>query len=80
MNIFLMYSYHPNIFFTFYDTECQRYFKKSLFFVGEIGGNDLFSHISQNFSNFGILRNLVPLVVKEITKTVKVSYIFLYSL
>ncbi|KAK2375545.1 GDSL esterase/lipase [Trifolium repens] len=51
--------------------ECQRYFMKSLFFVGEIGGNDLFNHISQNFSNFGNLRNLVPLVVKAITKTVR---------
>ncbi|KAK2449668.1 GDSL esterase/lipase [Trifolium repens] len=51
--------------------ECHSYFKKSLFFVGEIGGNDLFSHISQKFSNFGNLRNLVPLVVKEITKTIK---------
>ncbi|XP_039686918.1 GDSL esterase/lipase At5g45910 [Medicago truncatula] len=45
--------------------DCRSYFKKSLFLVGEIGGNDLSSHISQNFSNF---RNVVPLVVAAITK------------
>uniref|UniRef100_A0A0D9UAY7 Sinapine esterase n=2 Tax=Medicago truncatula TaxID=3880 RepID=A0A0D9UAY7_MEDTR len=36
--------------------DCRSYFKKSLFLVGEIGGNDLSSHISQNFSNF---RNVI---------------------
>ncbi|XP_050902910.1 GDSL esterase/lipase At5g45910-like [Lathyrus oleraceus] len=46
--------------------DCRNYFKKSLFLVGEIGGNDIFSHITPKFSNF---RNLIPLVVNKITET-----------
>jgi len=58
------------MFVTLYNVDCRSYFKKSLFLVGEIGGNDLSSHISQNFSNF---RNVVPSVVDAITKATTVS-------
>ncbi|KAJ7968682.1 GDSL esterase/lipase [Quillaja saponaria] len=51
--------------------ECDRYFKRSLFFVGEIGGNDY----NYNFFAGGNITQLiatVPLVVEAITKATSV--------
>ncbi|GAU17305.1 hypothetical protein TSUD_110210 [Trifolium subterraneum] len=47
--------------------ECDIYFKQSLFIVGEIGGNDVFSHIK--LKTVGELREIVHLIVESITKT-----------
>ncbi|XP_058783867.1 GDSL esterase/lipase At5g45910-like [Vicia villosa] len=46
--------------------ECETFFKQSLFIVGEIGGNDVFSHISKTVTE---LREIVPLIVESITNT-----------
>ncbi|XP_058783858.1 GDSL esterase/lipase At5g45910-like [Vicia villosa] len=46
--------------------ECDSFFKQSLFLVGEIGGNDVFSHISKIVTE---LREIVPLIVESITNT-----------
>ncbi|KAG4996416.1 hypothetical protein JHK82_027222 [Glycine max] len=46
--------------------ECNNYFKKSLFIVGEIGGNDINALISYN--NISKLREIVPPMIEEITK------------
>lgn len=63
-----------NIFFVFLSEflECDKFFKKSLFLVGEIGGNDVFSHISKTITE---LREIVPLIVESITNTTSVCYI-----
>ncbi|XP_004485880.1 GDSL esterase/lipase At5g45910-like [Cicer arietinum] len=48
--------------------DCDSYFKKSLFVVGEIGGNDYnYAAFAGNISD---LQATVPLVVEEITKTI----------
>ncbi|WJX74477.1 acetylajmaline esterase [Trifolium repens] len=47
--------------------ECDIYFKQSLFIVGEIGGNDVFSLIK--VKTVGQLREIVPLIVESISKT-----------
>jgi len=56
-----------------YVTDCYSYFKRSLFVVGEIGGNDY------NYAAFAgditHLPALVPLVVNTITKAIEVCYI-----
>ncbi|WJX93406.1 acetylajmaline esterase [Trifolium repens] len=49
--------------------ECDDYFKKSLFFVGEIGGNDILSHVLTN-KPVTEIREIVPLMVEEIINTV----------
>jgi hypothetical protein len=54
--------------------DCDNYFKKSLFLVGEIGGNDY------NYAFFlgGSIKQLkaaVPLVVGAITRAASVSLI-----
>ncbi|KAK2354586.1 acetylajmaline esterase [Trifolium repens] len=48
--------------------ECDDYFKKSLFFVGEIGGNDILSHVLSN-KPVTKIREIVPLMVEEIANT-----------
>ncbi|KAJ1401788.1 SGNH hydrolase superfamily [Sesbania bispinosa] len=45
--------------------ECDNFFKKSLFLVGEIGGNDVMAHIS--YKDVIGLRELVPPMVEAIT-------------
>ncbi|KAL2335858.1 hypothetical protein Fmac_010304 [Flemingia macrophylla] len=47
--------------------ECEIYFKNSLFLVGEIGGNDINAIIP--YKNITKLRELVPLIVEEISNT-----------
>ena len=54
-------------------TECNNYFKKSLFIVGEIGGNDINAPISYN--NISKLREIVPPMIEEITKATIVCHI-----
>ncbi|GAU17332.1 hypothetical protein TSUD_110490 [Trifolium subterraneum] len=51
--------------------ECDIYFKQSLFIVGEIGGNDVFSHIK--LKTVEQLREIVPVIVESITKTATVE-------
>ncbi|XP_030516519.2 GDSL esterase/lipase At5g45910-like [Rhodamnia argentea] len=46
--------------------DCKTYFKKSLFLVGEIGGND-YNFAFANGANFEQLRPIVPIVVGAIT-------------
>ncbi|XP_057450964.1 GDSL esterase/lipase At5g45910-like [Lotus japonicus] len=45
--------------------ECNSYFKKSLFLVGEIGGNDVIALLSHK--NISKLREIVPSIVETIT-------------
>ncbi|RHN67637.1 putative sinapine esterase [Medicago truncatula] len=47
--------------------ECTSYFKKSLFIVGEIGGNDVLQYISSK--KFTKIRKVVPYLVESITHT-----------
>jgi len=54
-------------------TECTSYFKKSLFIVGEIGGNDVLQYISSK--KFTEIRKVVPPLVESITYTTMVCYI-----
>lgn len=54
-------------------TECESFFKKSLFIVGEIGGNDVGSFLSHK--NITELREMVPLLVETITNTTDVCNI-----
>ncbi|KAK2407842.1 GDSL esterase/lipase [Trifolium repens] len=49
-------------------TKCGDYFQKSLFFVGEIGGNDILSHVLTN-KPVTQIREIVPLMVEEIANT-----------
>jgi len=58
-------------FFSCEFTECDSFFKKSLFIVGEIGGNDIFYHLSKTISE---LREIVPLMVDSIKNTTIVCY------
>jgi hypothetical protein len=58
----------------YYETECDDYFKKSLFFVGEIGGNDILSHVLTN-KPVTKIREIVPLMVEEIANTASVCYV-----
>ncbi|AES71072.2 GDSL esterase/lipase At5g45910 [Medicago truncatula] len=46
--------------------ECDSFFKNSLFIVGEIGGNDIFYHLSKTITE---LREKVPLMVESIKNT-----------
>ncbi|KAJ1440781.1 SGNH hydrolase superfamily [Sesbania bispinosa] len=48
--------------------ECDGFFKKSLFLVGEIGGNDIIAHLS--YRNVTGLRELVPPMVEAITNAI----------
>jgi len=45
-------------------TECNKYFKNSLFLVGEIGGNDINAIIP--YKNITELREMVPPIVGAI--------------
>jgi hypothetical protein len=56
------------------ETECEDYFKKSLFFVGEIGGNDILSHVLTN-KPVTEIRKIVPLMVEEIANTASVCHV-----
>ncbi|XP_027337817.1 GDSL esterase/lipase At5g45910-like [Abrus precatorius] len=47
--------------------ECKDLFKKSLFLVGEIGGNDINALLP--YKNITKLRELVPLIIEAITNT-----------
>ncbi|KAJ0017134.1 hypothetical protein Pint_10439 [Pistacia integerrima] len=49
--------------------ECDNYLKKSLFFVGEIGGND-YNYPAFVGGNINQLKASVPLVVEAITKAI----------
>ncbi|KAH9797276.1 Lipase GDSL domain-containing protein [Citrus sinensis] len=50
--------------------DCETYFKKSLFFVGEIGGND-YNYRAFVGGSINQLRASVPLVVKAITNATR---------
>lgn len=65
----LEFFIHP-----FYVTDCDSYFKRSLFLVGEIGGND-YNYAFFAGGNITQLQATVPLVVEAITKTISVCYI-----
>jgi hypothetical protein len=58
----------------YYETECDDYFKKSLFFVGEIGGNDILSHVLTK-KPVTKIREIVPLMVEAIANIATVCYI-----
>ncbi|KFK31510.1 hypothetical protein AALP_AA6G122100 [Arabis alpina] len=45
--------------------ECEQYFKKSLFFVGEIGGND-YNYPLLAFRSYNQAMDLVPFVINKI--------------
>ncbi|XP_030521700.2 GDSL esterase/lipase At5g45910-like [Rhodamnia argentea] len=50
--------------------DCETYFKKSLFLVGEIGGND-YNFAFAKGANFEQLRPIVPIVVGAITNATR---------
>ncbi|KEH17248.1 putative sinapine esterase [Medicago truncatula] len=50
--------------------DCNIYFKKSLFIVGEIGGNDIMKHMKHK--TVIELREIVPFMVEAITNTTNV--------
>ena len=52
--------------------DCDNYFKKSLFLVGEIGGND-YNYAFFVGASIKKLRAFVPVVVDAITKATSVS-------
>jgi hypothetical protein len=54
--------------------DCENYFKKSLFLVGEIGGND-YNYAFFVGGSIKQLRASVPLVVGAITTAASVSLI-----
>lgn len=54
-------------------TECEKFFKKTLFLVGEIGGND-YNYAYFVGGNIKQVKGSVPLVVEAITKAVSVSF------
>lgn len=56
-------------------TDCDRYFKTSLFLVGEIGGNDIIAWYNA-YKNVTQIREIVPLIVESITTTTAVCYIY----
>lgn len=58
---------HASLFATFFSPECDNYFKKSLFLVGEIGGND-YNYAYFAGGSIKQLRASVPLVVEAIAK------------
>ncbi|CAL0309289.1 unnamed protein product [Lupinus luteus] len=47
--------------------DCDRYFNRSLFVVGEIGGND-HNYVATATKNVSLLRPMVPLVIEAIAK------------
>lgn len=53
--------------------DCNIYFKKSLFIVGEIGGNDIMKHMKHK--TVTELREIVPFMVEAITNTTNVCFI-----
>lgn len=53
-------------------TDCDRYLKRSLFLVGEIGGND-YNYAAFAAGNINQLLATVPLVVGAITNATSVS-------
>lgn len=55
-------------------TDCDNYFKKSLFIMGEIGGNDVNALISSKKS-ISELREIVPPIVKAIVDAIIVWHI-----
>lgn len=60
-------------------SECDNYLKKSLFFVGEIGGND-YNYPAFVGGNINQLKASVPLVVEAITKAISVYETTIFSL
>jgi len=54
--------------------DCNNYFKKSLFIVGEIGGNDIMKHMVK-YKTVTELREIVPFMVEAITNTTNVCFI-----
>jgi len=76
---YLCLPYHMlHLFATFFSPECDNYFKKSLFLVGEIGGND-YNYAYFAGGSIKQLRASVPLVVEAIAKATSVSYIALIT-
>lgn len=69
--ILTIYSFIFSLNF-FVISDCDNYLKKSLFFVGEIGGNDYNYHAFVG-ENVVQLKASVPLVVEAITKAISVS-------
>lgn len=76
--IFVFTLQHASLFATFFSPECDNYFKKSLFLVGEIGGND-YNYAYFAGGSIKQLRASVPLVVEAIAKATSVSYIALIT-
>ncbi|KAF7138041.1 hypothetical protein RHSIM_Rhsim07G0191300 [Rhododendron simsii] len=58
------------------DRDCGEKLKKSLFIVGEIGGND-FNYALLEGKNIGEVKSLVPDTVKAITDAVRVAVILI---
>ncbi|CAN6842564.1 unnamed protein product [Brassica oleracea] len=54
-----------NFYKTFILADCDQYFKKSLFFVGEIGGND-YNYPLLAFRSYKHAIDLVPSVINKI--------------
>ena len=54
-------------------TDCDKYFKRSLFLVGEIGGND-YNYPFFVGGNITQLKAMVPLVVGAVSSATSVSY------
>lgn len=54
--------------------DCSNYFKRSLFLVGEIGGND-YNYLFFVGGSIKQLQALVPLVVEAIVSATTVCYI-----
>ena len=63
--------------FLIFDPGCRKMLEKSLFFVGEIGGNDYNVPFLEGRS-MNELTALVPGVVQSITNAIKVSFFPLF--
>ncbi|KAF2565416.1 hypothetical protein F2Q70_00028149 [Brassica cretica] len=61
-----------NFYKTFILADCDQYFKKSLFFVGEIGGND-YNYPLLAFRSYKHAIDLVPSVINKIINVTSVS-------
>ena len=75
--MFLLFIY------LFYHSDCLEKLKDSLFMVGEIGGNDYNYALLQGKSIEQVKTDLVPEVVQEIARAVRVSifkFFFSFSL
>lgn len=54
--------------------DCNNYFQKSLFFVDEIGGNDIFKHVMVH-KTVTELREIIPFMVEAITNATVICFV-----